>query len=400
MALFALSGWSGGALNAADPLDQWTPIRYFVSTASGRNLLLGVESAGDGYLLYVSTNATVWTPLDSVPHGAGAVNYTGGLFFRTGGARVVNVSPDGYNWTTYPLQPYFVVPPVRARGLFISHGTQYPTPPYQHPFWQSTDGAHWTISTLAYPLYQNIDLVFGNGVLLGAVYNAGNDSTDLYLSEDMNQWTVLTNALPGGYSFCFAHGNFLAFHRESPPTALPYCVLRSSRDGRTWSVLGGFAPSLDSGVPNVLFYANKTYIVFGDPPYIFSSPDGVSWTRHSTGVTAHFPYYDFATFWQGQFLLRPVGLASSGFQVLSGKTPPATDRVHLASELCRRLSDGGMLLTVEAPYGHAVTVEGSVDLATWTTIATDSCDTGEFEVYDEGAKALGHRFYRAWQAGL
>jgi hypothetical protein len=58
-----------------------------------------------------------------------------------------------------------------------------------------------------------------------------------------------------------------------------------------------------------------------------------------------------------------------------------------------------MLLTTEAPYGRAVTVEASEDLATWTAVATDSCDTGEFEVYDEAAKTLNRRFYRAWQAG-
>ena len=58
-----------------------------------------------------------------------------------------------------------------------------------------------------------------------------------------------------------------------------------------------------------------------------------------------------------------------------------------------------MLLTVEAPYGREVTAEASSDLATWSAIATDPCGTGEFEVYAEGAKALGQRFYRAWQAG-
>jgi hypothetical protein len=63
------------------------------------------------------------------------------------------------------------------------------------------------------------------------------------------------------------------------------------------------------------------------------------------------------------------------------------------------LPDGARLLAVEAPYGREVTVEASSDLVTWSAIATDPCDTGQFEVYAEGAKALGQRFYRAWQAG-
>jgi hypothetical protein len=87
------------------------------------------------------------------------------------------------------------------------------------------------------------------------------------------------------------------------------------------------------------------------------------------------------------------------FQLLSAAMPPAVDQVRLLPDLGLRLDDGGMLLTVEAPYGRAVTVEASLDLENWTMIATDSCDTGEFEVYDEGAKALGHRFDRAWQPG-
>jgi hypothetical protein len=63
-----------------------------------------------------------------------------------------------------------------------------------------------------------------------------------------------------------------------------------------------------------------------------------------------------------------------------------------------RLEDGAMLLTIEAPYGREVVVEASEDLAGWKEIARDPCDRGEFEVYDEAAKDLKHRYYRARQA--
>jgi hypothetical protein len=244
----------------------------------------------------------------------------------------------------------------------------------------------------------NFALASGNGVLLGNAYPNGSGS-DIYVSDSMELWnSILLNAIPGVASVPFANGRFTAFNLELREGSV-YGIIRLSSDGRNWLEEGSLSGLFVDGLPTSLLYTNGAYLAYGSTRYVFVSRDLISWSRHDSGIVSPGSnYFTDAHFWLGRFVLSPPG-KDGQFQLLSEATPPAVQQVGLRSGLCRRLPDGAMLLTVEAPYGRSVTVEASSDLATWTTIATDSCDTGEFEVYDEGAKALGHRFYRAWQAG-
>jgi hypothetical protein len=214
----------------------------------------------------------------------------------------------------------------------------------------------------------------------------------------MQSWTVTTNALAGAPSIVFGRGRFM-FLRYQLSGSVPYAVLYESPDGMNWSEKGRCPGPFVSGVPTHLLYANGTYLAYGASPLIFSSSDGVSWVSHDTGMSGGgFNGFSGAWFWRGSFLLTTSGRGNP-YQIMSGVIAPGWDATRLVPEFCRQLPDGAMLLTTEAPYGRAVTVEASEDLATWTAVATDSCDTGEFEVYDEAAKTLNRRFYRAWQAG-
>ena len=349
------------------------------------------------YAAYVSTNATTWRELPGLP--IGRVSYAGGLFFVSGDYRVVAASPDGFAWSTHDLQPYSIVPPIRARGLFLSRGRQYPGDVYQMLFWQSVDGLQWQVSPLPYTNYSNLELqTFGNGTLLGqAPHPAAGE--DLYLSEDLTNWTVQANTALGAGSFTFAHGVFIAVRPLYTGTEW-YSVVNVSRDGLAWSEQSRFTFSGTSAIFYRVAYANGTYLASGDSRYVAGSRDLVHWTSHDTGITNHLPAgLPAALFWHGRFVLAPVAVGDAGDQLFltSGAMAPTVARVRFLSDFCRRLPDGSMLLTVEAPYGVAVTVEASENLAAWTRVATDSCDLGEFEVYDEEAKALGHRFYRAYQ---
>ncbi|MCB1127212.1 MAG: hypothetical protein KDM81_11995, partial [Verrucomicrobiae bacterium] len=82
----------------------------------------------------------------------------------------------------------------------------------------------------------------------------------------------------------------------------------------------------------------------------------------------------------------------------SGLMPPSVTEPRVIPELTYRLPDGAMLVTVEAPYGHEVVVEGSEDLETWQEVGRDPCDRGEFEIYHETAPPGTDWFYRARQA--
>jgi hypothetical protein len=319
------------------------------------------------------------------------VNYAGGLFFATGDYRAVFVSPDGYQWTKHAISPYYIKPPVRARDRFVSYGPQYGNPAVVL-MWESVDGRMWRTSSLAYPPWPvNFYLTFGNGVLLGEAL--GRDpNPDVYLSEDMTGWTVVKDAVPGAWIY-YGPGRFMFLYYELH-AGQNYSVLYESPDGRTWAAKGMMSQP-GSQLPYRISYANRTYLGFSSR-FVFSSRDGVSWTAHDTGISGgSFNYYTDAVFWRGRFLLTPC--CDLGFLVLSDALAPAVDQVRILPDLCRRLPDGGMLLTVEAPYGSPVTVEASADLRSWANVATDPCDRGEFEVYDDTALTNQRRFYRAYQ---
>jgi hypothetical protein len=190
----------------------------------------------------------------------------------------------------------------------------------------------------------------------------------------------------------------MAIHTEYQ-AGQSYGVLHRSGGGRDWSEKVTFGPLPAGAGPWGVIYANRTYLAFGYDRHVYSSVDGSHWTQHDTGFPYTMSDFELAGFWSGRYFLVPLTGANRMDLLLSDATASAIDRARMLPDLCRRLPDGAMLLTVEAPYGREVTVEASSDLATWSAIATDPCDTGEFEVYDEGAKAVGHRFYRAWQAG-
>jgi hypothetical protein len=387
-------------------LDRWTLVDYSPgsSPATGRGVAIRAGIGPDNLAhFYASTNAMVtntqgWTAVLS--NTAGEASYTSSSFFVSGRDHAfgVSVSEDGYQWKNCGVQPYFIDQITRVRGGFLGRGVPYPAAPYQELLYQSSDGCQWQPSALPYVTYSGLKLTaFGNGVLMGTIFDGLKGSTDIYLSDDFATWTISTNALPDNYGFAFVHGEFLAIQPEWQAGRW-YGVLRRSRDGHRWSDKVRFGPTPGDSNPWAVLYANRTYLAFGGR-YVYSSNDAISWTTHDTALSFHFSAYAFGGFWAGRFLLVPLVGGTTLFFVLSDVVPPAVDQVRLLPDLCRRLPDGGMLLTVEAPYGRAVTVEASGDLAVWSPIATDSCDTGEFEVYDERAKTLDHRFYRAWQAG-
>ena len=128
---------------------------------------------------------------------------------------------------------------------------------------------------------------------------------------------------------------------------------------------------------------------------IVTLTDGAHWTRHADAGTADYEKETRATFGNGHF----VSVDGVGHVFRSGRLTEAFGQPQFWPRGCRRLADGAMLLTLEAPYGRVVTVEASEDLRAWTTLATDRCDPGGFEVYDEAAETGKQRFYRAWQAG-
>ncbi|MBM3883947.1 MAG: hypothetical protein FJ387_30295, partial [Verrucomicrobia bacterium] len=123
---------------------------------------------------------------------------------------------------------------------------------------------------------------------------------------------------------------------------------------------------------------------------VFWSPDGEVWAEADTAPGGSL--YGVA-FGGGRFVAMGAGRTIRSPLVVTNDT-----RLRFRSNETFRLEDRTMLLTVEAPYGREVRVEASVDLVNWKEIARDLCERGEFEVYDEGAKDLEQRFYRAWQA--
>ncbi|MCP5522230.1 MAG: hypothetical protein H7A46_11860 [Verrucomicrobiales bacterium] len=165
-------------------------------------------------------------------------------------------------------------------------------------------------------------------------------------------------------------------------------VVLTSEDAMTWTV-HGYAHN--EGPRQALCYGNGLFAGGGPDGTLYTSSDGVSWAVTKLETSSEFEDVVFA---DGRF----AAVARDGTFALSEVIAPSVEEIRFRLKDSFRLPDGAMLLTVEGPYGQSVVVEASADMVDWEQIATDPCDRGEFEGYDEAAAGLPQRFYRAYPA--
>ena len=210
-------------------------------------------------------------------------------------------------------------------------------------------------------------------------------SLTIVSSADGENWDVGTQYLPHMVTpeldaVLYGNGRFVA---------RGYQKLLTSKDGVTW-----LHEQYRSPQPTLAIYANGTFLGGSwnsskQVGQLYGSADGLTWTN-LVQIPAAPADLLFA---EGRFYLVTYGGEVWHSEVMA----PNVTEPRVIPELTYRLPDGAMLVTVEAPYGHEVLVEGSEDLETWHEIGRDPCDRGEFEIYHETAPPGTDWFYRARQ---
>jgi len=362
---------------AAEPLTQWTS----ATVPSGGTLMRLAYGPGgfvadartDGNTGWImgSTNGLEWVRLVGPGSPMYLFTYGRGQFLAVSGDTLVSL--DGLRWLGVGAGPGFVPYGLSyGRGAFWAVGEQGQVA-------RSSDGLAWQLQ----PFRTNtvfLGVAVGHGRLVAVgPYNGPGYPSSIFSSDDGANWEPAP--LPGFGFFngvVYGSGCFVAVNGAG--------LVSASADGRIWST-----QQISSKALLGVAYGSGTFVTVGDGGELLASADGRQWERRVSGTTR---LLTSVAFGGGRF----VGVGEGGTVLRSGMLLAHVSAPQLRLDDTSRLADGTMLVTVEAPYGREVQVEASADLVNWKEIARDLCERGEFEVYDEGAKDLEQRFYRAWQA--
>jgi hypothetical protein len=218
-------------------------------------------AAGNGGVLYTSTDAITWTSRTSgVTTFIYDLIYGNSLYVYGADAGVIRTSTDGITWTARTsgsATTTYISALTFGDNLYV-YGNNIGA------IRSSTNGITWTARTSG-TTFRIGALAYGNGVFVYGDYN-GNIRT----STDAITWDARTSGLPAGdfvTSMIYGDGIFVA-------GAGVTSKLLTSTDGVTWTkVAEGFPGAIYS-----LAYDDGIYLLQSNfAPY--SSTDAVNWTQ-------------------------------------------------------------------------------------------------------------------------
>lgn len=348
-----------------------------VAFANGKFIAVGggTPTKIAGGLVMTSTNGSDWTINETVAGNTNAqffdIVYGNNVWVITGSSSTPLLSSaDGVTWTSRSV-PGGVIPGTGSFGngrfVFSGNGNTVIT---------STDGITWTRNAVAGTPGASSpyigDVAFGGGKFVAI----GRDSSfngAAYTSADAVTWTAAP-AIAGS-----SNGLDTVASDGAKFAAVGNAGLFSSADGTTWTKqTSPFAQAQRNlGAINEpsqkAIFANNQFFLLGGYGSIATSPDGVAWTRRSTGTTNDLlgAIYDGSKFVVtgagGTVLTSSDG--STWTQVTSGTT------AHLG----KTAFDGTRYAT--ANYSGIL---HSTNLTSWTLVSGTSFDRYYGVVYGAG----------------
>jgi hypothetical protein len=235
------------------------------------------------------------------------VTFGNGLFVAVGhfggDGGSIFTSPDGVTWTprhkTNIWEPYSFLGELRAvafgDGRFVTGG-------WNDGYYTSTNGIDWQGGRLPGTDFFDfqfglVDVCYGQGKFVAI---DGNTRSNFLTSTDGLQWQRRQPvSVPFETAFtriAFGDGRFVALSEALPISDPPSGPTRSftSTDASTWT-----AATIGDGYPRLtgLTWGNGLFVAVGakfgfvalatngNPGVIFSSPDGLNWTRREFGRT-------------------------------------------------------------------------------------------------------------------
>jgi hypothetical protein len=272
--------------------------------------------------ILTSTDGTTWTETAPIPgHYILRLVFTNDLFIGFGGNEwegvpVIVTSPDGVTWTerwrgkeSSSWSPGYDFPG-REVAVAVGNGTivvnAAPTTDNCAPqsFLVSTNSLDWAEVSIVQlnGCIQSLHLNFGLGKFLAVAvaddpFAGGRPNHKVLMSGDGFTWEAISedwdtsdDYLDGALGF--GNGSFLVL--SSGLTNGSSAIALTSTNGRTWTE--HFVAGLDVGTwggqehtISRLIYAQNLFVIVGQPqrgqynfndyPYIFTSPDGLNWSR-------------------------------------------------------------------------------------------------------------------------
>lgn len=212
--------WQGGDLPGRSPAN------YYDSIAAGGGLVVAVEVSGQ--IALSRDDGQSWTLVNSDAVTSTSLVYGGGRFVVLGSSRA-RTSTDGVNWSTHPFgghDSYKGVVYYNSRYFAVRRiGATAP----DQLIW-SSDGASWSVQSLALPGYGAATLlgsptVGPDGLYIGARGLHADGSVAILYSADGASWLVTqkTEALPAAYG----GGVFLSEGGVYSAPAMPQARLKN-----------------------------------------------------------------------------------------------------------------------------------------------------------------------------
>ena len=234
----------------------------------------------------------------------------------------------------------------------------------------SPDGVTWTRRTLPVTTGNTGVPRFLNGKFLLGVNASQGGSGVILSSADGVTWTssaVVDRNLNAPRSFAYGNGVYVA---PAPGSiVLPFQFITST-DGVTWTPRI-VTSAAGSSTNYITFFSGKFYAtVFGvNSPGLYSSADGVAWTRLNstyTGVIASSPTALLVSYF-APATIAPVQALSTDGATFTAATPGIT----LLSESIKYLNSAFVTLAPTSSTVFDYTVaRASVDGRAWTTIGS------------------------------
>ena len=298
--LYVAVGDGGGLVTSADGVN-WTA----GSTGSGANLNSVrwdgslFTAVGSGGVILTSANGTSWTARTSgITDGLEVVSKLGSQWLAVGEAGMILTSPNATAWTRQSTGPTDLLVGVAEAG------TQFVAVGAEGTLMTSPDGAAWTLRSSPVNATFNsvagsasLIIAVGNGgaavkstngsswtnavsgvaqnlhdiVLSGGVYYAVGDAGTLLKTTDGVTWDALVSNTIEDLRGIASNGSLLLAVGSNG------AAIMSSDAGATWVTvdIGGTASLLD------ITWTGSTFIAVGGGSNIFTTTDGLVWTKRS-----------------------------------------------------------------------------------------------------------------------
>jgi photosystem II stability/assembly factor-like uncharacterized protein len=368
-------GEAGTVVQSTDGLSWFrlpvaNDIDYYGLASNGRRL---VAAGDDGTILTSDDGGDHWTA-QSTPnsrnlHGAA---YGNGLFVATGRRGLILTSPNGVNWTrreagvtNYLERVHYA----NNRWVAVGEGGDIST---------SVNGTQWTTLNTGYPFSDHEGISYGLGKWMAAGGYFDYDQDDgffavgtLYSSTDGQTWTRVPFSTGKRLrDIAFAEGRFVAVGNDR--------LIVTSKDGGPWQEYTLSQAREEDNFRRVI-YAQGWWIVVGNDGRMVSTRDPAnpqSWREHVSHTSQNL--HDIVATPDGGF----VTVGNNG--MIMRATNPDLRIVSL------QVVAGGLeLYFARGATTGPIHLQGSSDLQSWETIATD-ISSPYFLPAPSGAKS----FYR------